>query len=66
MRHVIVVSYFDGSSVKGVYGPYDGPENAREAMKRLQGLPGMGDDEWKIFPLHEIQPAPPAHPKDTA
>jgi hypothetical protein len=56
MRQVIVVSYCDGSSIKGVYGVYPGPENARDAMAQMQKLPGMAaDDTWEIFPLYEIQ-----------
>jgi hypothetical protein len=53
-RQVIVVSYFDGSGVKGVYGPYDSPEIAGKVLPQLQALPGMGEDKWEIFPLHEI------------
>lgn len=54
-RHVIVVSYYDGNTVKGVYGPYDTPEIAGKVLPQLQALPGMGEDKWEIFPLHEIQ-----------
>jgi hypothetical protein len=53
-RAVIVVSYHDGSAVIGVYGPYDNPTIAEGAMKRLKLLPGMGDENWQIFPLHEV------------
>jgi hypothetical protein len=52
VRQVIVVS--DGSGTKGVYGPYAGPENAKKAMAQLAALPGMGHDEWTVFPLHEL------------
>jgi len=58
-RAVIVVSYYDGSAVKGVYGPYENPVAAEGAMKSLQRLPGMGDDNWQILPLFEVTTRPP-------
>jgi hypothetical protein len=56
VRQVIIVAYSDGSAIKGVYGPYAGPENAKEAKRKLASLPGMGetDYEWTVFPLHEL------------
>lgn len=61
MKQVIVVTYSDGSAIKGVYGPYAGPENAKKARAKLTALPGMGetDYEWAVFPLHEIFTAEP-------
>lgn len=54
IRWCAVVSYFDGSGIRAVYGPYKGKTAAEDHAKALKDAGVWPDDQWAFLPLRLI------------
>jgi cell division protein FtsN len=57
----IVVTYYDGSGIRGVYGPYHGKATAEDAAKKLQAAGVYPHDAWEVMPLRLIDTGESGH-----
>jgi len=55
-----VVSYYDGSGIRGVYGPWPRKARAEEAVRRLQEAGIFEHDNWNVMPLRQLDLGEPA------
>lgn len=50
-RHIVLLSYYDGSGTIQVFGPYADETLANAAMAELQAWPALfGAGRWEVLP----------------
>lgn len=56
LRWCAIAAYYDGSGIRGVFGPYKYKAATEKAVKALQEIGVFENDDWTVMPLRKIDP----------